>query len=366
MKLKTRLLIPAGVGLAATIAVGVTAVLAMHRIGGMLQSSADHELAAYTAALRTKASLGELHAYAYRQVTLAGSLSPDQIKEARANIAKQGDELKGRLAAMQESSQGDASGGDALKQTLADMDKYEHFADQAVDMATIDANTGVAQMQSADEVFHKNAERLDTLVARQQSALQEAFASIGTTRAQMAAIASVVTLAAIIATLLLTWRSVRHITSDIRQCSGLADRVARGQLTGKIGSSSIDEMGALLANLGQMQRSLRDVVGQVRSGIDSMASATREIAQGNDDLSRRTENQAASLDATSTSMAKVTMALQRSAEHAQQANTLVTDASHVAARGGQVVGEVVKQMNEIQSSSRKIAEIISVIDGIAF
>jgi methyl-accepting chemotaxis protein len=146
----------------------------------------------------------------------------------------------------------------------------------------------------------------------------------------------------------------------------LADSVARGELTPADAQSHTDEMGGLLHNLEAMKASLRAVVGQVRTGVESMTNATREIAQGNDDLSRRTEQQAVNLDATSESMAKMATAIERSAGHARQAETLVNSASAVAARGGSVVGEVVQQMSEIQDSSRKIAEIIGVIDGIAF
>ena len=249
---------------------------------------------------------------------------------------------------------------------MNDLEKYGHVADQAVDMASVDPNTGIASMQTADEIFHRNAAHLDKIVSDGNSALQSAFASIAETRTQMGAVDLVVTLAATVATLVLTLLGIRRITQDIRQCSRLADSVARGELSAASVISHTDEMGELLSNLEQMKTSLRKVVGQVRSGIESMTSATREIAQGNDDLSRRTEQQAASLDTTSASMTKMARHHERSAGHARQTESLVSSATAVAARGGEVVGEVVQQMSEIQSSSRRIAEIISVIDGIAF
>jgi methyl-accepting chemotaxis protein len=366
MKLKARILIPAGVSLAATIAVGVTGIVAMQRIGDMLQASSDNELATYTQALKVKAALGELQAYVYREVTVAGSLSNDEIKQARATIASQVETQHAALAALQPAVAQDPQSSEALAATLADLQKYGHTADQAVDLATVDPNTGVATMRSADEIFHRNAANLDRIVNAGNRDLLAAFASISSTRSRMAAIDVAAMAVATVVALLLTLLTMRKITEDIRHCSNLADSVARGELAQASVQAHTDEMGELLGNLERMKASLRLVVGQVRTGVESMTSATREIAQGNDDLSRRTEQQAVNLDSTAESMAKMASAIERSAGHARQAETLVNSASAVAARGGSVVGEVVQQMSEIQDSSRKIAEIIGVIDGIAF
>ncbi len=366
MKIKARILIPSGICLAATIAVGATGIIAMNRIGDMLQESNEHELATYSRALKIKASLAELQAYVYREVTLANSQSADQVKQTRASIATQMTAQRQELQALQPEVAHDSDGAQALQDALADLTKYANLADQAVDMASIDPNTGMATMQSADEIYHHNAKRLDKIVDSGNTALQAAFASIGRTRTQMGAIDLVVTLGAVVAAVILTLLAMRRISEDIRQCAQLAHSVARGELAGATVQSHTDEMGELLGTLEQMKTSLREVVGQVRYGIESMTSATREIAQGNDDLSRRTEQQAANLDSTSANMAKMAGAIERSAGHARQAETLVNSASQVAARGGAVVGEVVQQMSEIQSSSQKIAEIIGVIDGIAF
>jgi len=366
MKIKARILIPAGVSLLATIAVGATGIVAMQRIGTMLQASADNELATYTKALKAKAALGELQAYVYREVTVAGSLSNDEIKQARGTIARSVETQHQALEALLPAVATNAASSDALKATLDDLQKYARTADQAVDLATVDPNTGIASMHNADTIFHRNADNLDKIVSAGNTDLLAAFASISSTRSRMAAIDVVVMVAATALVLLLTLLTMRKIADDIGKCSSLADSVARGELSASQAHAHTDEMGALLGNLEQMKAALRVVVGQVRSGVESMTSATREIAQGNDDLSRRTEQQAVNLDTTATSMAKMASAIERSAGHARQAESLVNSASAVAARGGAVVGEVVQQMTEIQDSSRKIAEIIGVIDGIAF
>jgi len=366
MKLKARILIPAGICLAATIAVGFTGMAAMNQIGRMLQDTNEHELSAFTRALQIKGALAELQAFSYREVTIAGSLSNDQVKQARASIAAQIATQEKELQSLAADLAKDNEASTALSAVLSDLGKYAKSVDQAVDMASADANTGIAAMQSADEIFHHNTERLDRIVASGSKAVQESFASIGAKRASMGLIDIVVTLASSAAAVFLTLLAMRKISADIRQCSSVANSVARGELSGTPVSAHTDEMAELLDNLEAMKTSLREVVGQVRSGVESMTSATREIAQGNDDLSHRTEQQAVKLDATSTSMAKMAGAIERSAGHAKQAENLVGSASAVAARGGEVVGEVVQQMSEIQASSKKIAEIIGVIDGIAF
>ncbi len=366
MRLRARILVPAGISLAATVVIGATAAWAMHHIGSMLEASTHHELETYNRTLRLKASLGELQAFAYRQVTLAGSLSGEQLKKARTSIATELSTQRQELQYLQPAGYGEPEVTGALSTALVDLDKYAKTVDQAIDMASVDPNTGIASMQTADELFHRNAERLDKIVENRNSALQAALTSIGATRTQMALVDLVVALAAIAATISLSLIAMRRIMADIAKCSEVADSVARGELSASQVKSHTQEIGALLDNLEQMKASLRDVVGQVRSGVQSMASATREIAEGNEELSRRTEQQASNLDTTSASMDKMVNAIERSADFAKQAESLAQSATAVATRGGEVVGEVVQQMTEIESSSQKIAEIITVIDGIAF
>ena len=366
MKLKARILIPAGIYLAATIAVGAIGMFAMEQIGRMLEQSSEHELASYSNALRVKAEMGELQAFAYRQVTLAASLSNDQVKQARSAIAGRIGQERAQLQSLQLAFEQDSDGAGVFRDTLIDLDKYARIVDEAVDLGSADPNTGIASMQTADEIFHRNSERLDRIVTRASSAVQQAFASIAQTRNRMGAVDLVVTLATSVAAILLTTLAMRRISEDIARCSRLAHSVAGGELGSANVDSHTDEMAELQRDLETMKAALRTVVGEMHTGITSMGNATREIAQGNDELSRRTERQAANLDSTSSSMAKMVNAIESSAHHARQAESLVTSASQVAARGGEVVGEVVTQMSEIQASSRKISEIIGVIDGIAF
>jgi methyl-accepting chemotaxis protein len=158
----------------------------------------------------------------------------------------------------------------------------------------------------------------------------------------------------------------RSITLSLRTAVDAANTVATGDLTQELKSNRADELGDLLNALGKMKASLVSTVSQVRSATDSINVASQEIAAGNQDLSSRTEQAASNLEETAASMEELTSTVKNSADAARQANQLAASAAEVAARGGQVVGQVVSTMNEINHSSKKIADIIGVIDGIAF
>jgi methyl-accepting chemotaxis protein len=158
----------------------------------------------------------------------------------------------------------------------------------------------------------------------------------------------------------------RSVIAPLRQAVEIAKRVAEGDLTTNIIVTSSDETGQLLQALKDMNASLHKTVGDVRSSSDTIATASSEIAAGNLDLSSRTESQASSLEETASSMEELTSTVKQNADNARQANQLVLSASSVAVRGGQVVSQVVDTMASIKESSRKIVDIIGVIDGIAF
>ena len=166
--------------------------------------------------------------------------------------------------------------------------------------------------------------------------------------------------------LLLAWRLVRSITQPLDRAVLLADQIAAGDLTADVHDDRGDELGHLLRSLSAMAARLRSVVGEVRAGVESVNSAAGEIASGNHDLSARTEQTAANLEETAASMEELTATVTQSADTARHANQLVANAAQAAQRGGDVVGQVVSSMEHITASSRKIGDIIQVIDGIAF
>ncbi|MRX09710.1 HAMP domain-containing protein [Pseudoduganella sp. FT25W] len=162
------------------------------------------------------------------------------------------------------------------------------------------------------------------------------------------------------------WRLTRGITGPLGQAVAIAEAVAHRDLTSHIEVTSMDETGRLLQSLQKMNDGLISIVTEVRNGTENIATASNQIAAGNLDLSGRTEEQASSLEETASSMEELTATVKQNADNARQANQLAVKASEVAQRGGGVVSEVVSTMEAINGSSRKIADIISVIDGIAF
>ncbi|NDP40402.1 MAG: HAMP domain-containing protein [Rhodoferax sp.] len=159
---------------------------------------------------------------------------------------------------------------------------------------------------------------------------------------------------------------IRSIRQPLVQANELAGRIAEGDLSVQIDTSRGDEFGDLMKSLAAMNESLGRMVHQVRQSTDSIATASAEIATGNNDLAQRTEQTSSNLQSTAASMDQLTTTVQQSADNARQASTLAANASTVAEKGGAVVQQVVLTMEEINTSSKKIADIIGVIDGIAF
>ncbi|MBL8500711.1 MAG: MCP four helix bundle domain-containing protein [Nitrosomonas sp.] len=159
---------------------------------------------------------------------------------------------------------------------------------------------------------------------------------------------------------------IRAIVNPLNEAITVANAVASGDLTSRIEVNSTNETGRLLQALRAMNDSLVDLVGKVRIGTDQISTVSGEIASGNSDLSQRTEEQASSLEETASSMEELTSTVKQNADNACQANQLATGASEVAMKGGAVIGQVVQTMSSINDSSKKIVDIISVIDGIAF
>ena len=176
----------------------------------------------------------------------------------------------------------------------------------------------------------------------------------------------IATLVAVALGALLAWMVTRSIVQPVLRGKQAAERIADGDLTHPIAAQGTDEAAQLLQALAAMQQRLATIVGNVRLGAEGVAAASAEIASGNNDLSARTEQQAGALEETAASMEELGSTVRLNADNARTANQLAMTASSVAVQGGDVVAEVVETMKGINASSNKIADIISVIDGIAF
>ena len=174
------------------------------------------------------------------------------------------------------------------------------------------------------------------------------------------------TIAATFAAVGFAWWVSRSITSPLSHSVAMAKSVASGDLQSRVGATTRDETGQLMSALDQMTSQLSNIVSQVRESSESIATGTGQLASGNADLSQRTEQQASNLEETAATMEQLTATVKQNAETARAATDMATSAMQAAVQGGEVVGEAVRTMERISSASKRIAEIIGVIDGIAF
>ena len=207
---------------------------------------------------------------------------------------------------------------------------------------------------------------IERLVAHQDRVFDQAHAEIDALQVSGRRVLVGVGVFALLSAALFGWLLARGITRPLAHAIDLARRVASGDLTADIRVGSRDEVGKLLEALKAMNDSLLETVGAVRAGTGAIVNASQEIAAGNLDLSARTEQQAGSLEETASSMEELTGTVRQNADNARQADVLARNASLLASRGGEVVARVVATMASINASSKKIADIIGVIDGIAF
>jgi len=250
------------------------------------------------------------------------------------------------------------AGHGEIAKVLAKIEKA--YADKDKNALTEVLENDWARLHKA---FVKPLQQLIPLKEREARATFEA-----TVRSNQRALVFALALAVVVAALTLAvvlW-VMRAVTQPLQALGGAVRAIAEGDLSRELVVHANDEIGQLAGHVRRMQLSLREVVGDVRQGVHAVHQASTEIAQGNAQLSSRTEQQAASLQQTAASMEQMTAAVRSNADNSQQANQLARAASEVASQGGALVAQVVGTMNEIHASSRRIADIIGTIDGIAF
>jgi methyl-accepting chemotaxis protein len=280
-----------------------------------------------------------------------------------AQTSERIDELKKGLEATLDSDQGKALLMDIAAQRKEYVEIRKSFFDalkaadpQAGSLLTDKLIPAAQRYISAMQTLQKSERALVTeMVQRSEVAASR----------QIGLIVGLAALALLVG-VLVAWRITRSVTAPVIDAVRVARAVADGDLTQSVRVNRQDEFGELQKALADMKASLLNTVRQVRQASDSIGVASAEIASGNQDLSARTEQAASNLEETAASMEQLTSTVRNSADAARQANQLAANASEVAVRGGQVVSQVVATMDEINHSSKKISDIIGVIDGIAF
>jgi methyl-accepting chemotaxis protein len=256
--------------------------------------------------------------------------------------------------------------GPALAQPLRDASQEAARAFGVIEQEILRAS---APGYAAASYFQDMTRAIDaqfTLLAHSTAHLERVLSARVTRQERTVAGALAGMLLLFAAVVVLARLIVRSITVPLRAAVQVAMQVAQGDLTARLEARGRDEIGQLQAALGDMTQNLRRLLGEVTQGARTVADTSAQIAQGNLDLSQRTEEQASTLEETASSMEELTSTVTLNADHAREASELAAAASQVARRGGTVVGDVVRTMSGISDASRRIAEIIGVIDGIAF
>lgn len=310
--------------------------------------------------------MANLHAGVYRSLALSASLEESQFVQHRKDLAQQVGQVKSSLLSLSQRQDLDEALRKSATKLGGVLDTYQKNADAALDMASVDANTGVAAMQNGDVSFNELSKLMSALLAQEEAdgARQMAQADAHTQR-----IVWVLTALGLLCAGLAvagSWWMQRSMVEALKQAVNLAGEVAKGNLSIRADSDRADELGELIRAIGTMTVQLESSLRSVLNSSDSIRSASGEIALGNQDLSQRTEQTASNLQRASSSIEQLLAALKASADSAGEANRMAVSAGEVAARGGQVVSQVVNTMEDINSSSRQIGDIIGVIDSIAF
>jgi len=309
-----------------------------------------------------------LQARAVRDIALAND---ENVKQAEK---KHIGELRAETGAMfkkLEETINTEQGARILKSALAARNAYNTAMNRAIETGLAGDMEGARVVLSGEgrQAQSALAQPLEDLVKLQVGLMHESAKRVQDIAATTSLLMLVIAVIAVVAGAAIAWFLTRSITRQLGgepdYASAVAREIAAGNLAVEVNIKAGDKT-SLLANMRDMRDSLVKVVGQVRIGTDTIATASTQIAAGNLDLSSRTEEQASSLEETASSMEELTSTVRQNAENARQANQLVVSTADVAAKGGQVVGQVVDTMASIKDSSRKIADIIGVIDGIAF
>jgi methyl-accepting chemotaxis protein len=364
LKIGTRLAVGFGAVLVVmmVVAVGGTAVAKKSRddLTATLQAiGAKEHLAAEMKALVLEQSS------VMRNIGLHSDIKAMQADEDRARaLGKKYDEARDAMSKLATSP-----AEKSIIDNLAALDKQVDAPfKQALGMSTSFRNEDAAKvlMTELDPVIQKALGNLNQLLEIQDKADADAVAASQATGARLAATVYGVQVAVVLFAIFLAWTTTRSITGPLRQSVDVAKRVAAGDLTSRVEVEGRDEAAELLRALRDMNDGLGTIVTQIRQGAESIAVGAGQVAAGNQQLSSRTEEHASSLEETASTLEEFTTTVRQNADHAKQASALASTASNTAEKGGEVVNKVVATMQEVTTSSKKISDIIGVIDGISF
>ncbi|MBT9500960.1 MAG: MCP four helix bundle domain-containing protein [Burkholderiaceae bacterium] len=366
MKLATKLLAAPLLTALVVFGVGQINSLLMSNAASANRVTLEAQLDDYRTLASAQEQLAQVHTSVYRTVALIASLDEAQIKAFRADLVRQAEGVKRVAMGISASRDADTELRDMTTRLSQEVDKYRAQADQAIDLSSVDPNTGIAAMQSADKTFAGLSQTMQAMVKRGETSSGQTVVAADTHRQRISWLLAALGLLSAALAVGLSWLMQRKLTSELQRATAIAGEVAAGNLAVDASSARNDEVGDLVRALGAMAHQLGRSMREVLHSSESIRTASAEIATGNQDLSQRTEQTASSLQQAASAMDQLTHTVRQSADSASEANRLAGSAAEVAARGGDVVAQVVSTMEDINVSSRKIGDIIGVIDSIAF
>jgi methyl-accepting chemotaxis protein len=366
MKVWQKILVAPAVAVVFLMLLGTLSYSVMKQQNLALEELGKNRFSGYQIAADSAQDISEVHSNVYRLLTWMANLSEDKVKKTRTEEMAKIDQVIKQVklfAALPQLTDEEHKLTGAVLPMLAD---YRRNVDSAIDISTVEVGMGMMAMQAADVHFQALLKEFTALVQLEKKLAQESYEA--STVAANNAIVNVlgILLLAIALSVGIAVVMSKVIVRPLKAAILTADRIAGGDLSQDVEVVGTDETGQLLRALSEMTQKLRTLVGEVAGGAHMVSDTSAQIAQGNLDLSQRTEEQASTLEETASSMEELTSTVTQNAQNAKQASQLAVGASDVARRGGEVVGQVVITMTGISDSSKKIADIISVIDGIAF
>ncbi|TFW27408.1 HAMP domain-containing protein, partial [Massilia arenosa] len=365
LRIGPKLLLAPGLVLVLLVTLSGAAYYGMVRQNASLENIIEVRAARLRAAADTGSDARQAHADIYRLLAwINGSFAKARLDKLTADIGRRHDSLDGQLAALAK-----VAGLDERRLVEASttaLARYRKAVKDTIEIAQVDvsiAANSMAKAESEYEVLNSQLAQLalleKTLSEQASAAAKAEFRTLGVTMAGLVALSIALSL---LATMLVR----RSMLADIQAMCGAVDELAAGRLTATLDVDGADEIADTSRALDRTIGQLNQTIHTIGEAVHSIDCASQEIASGNLDLSARTEMQAGSLEETASAIESLTQAVTATAANARQASQLAAQAATLADSGGKAVQEAVRTMNNIRESSRKVADIIGVIDGISF
>lgn len=360
MKILHKMLLAPLSAMACLLLIGLLFYLSMQAQDKRLLQIKEQNFAEFSAASQQTILMSQLHSEIYGHIAIMASLDDAAVQRISSDFVQRSAAIKSGFASV---IQADT---ETAKSFENHMQAYQKAVLTALEMGSMDPNTGIASMQTATTEYQAVKDLLmglNTALAAQTSDL------IAHSRSSNQRMLALIIVCVVVVSLLLSLSAVwlaRSVSLPLRQAIQIAEKVAAGELHDEIKVDRQDEIGQLLMALAEMKRSLLAVVKEVRRGTEHIARSAATIAASSTDLAQRSHQQSQSLESTTASMLELTTTVQQNEASAHNASSRAHAACEMANQGGQVVSRAVATMQEINQASSRIGDIIGLIDGIAF